>query len=1565
MKKAKTTGSFSKIHFNWKLMLATLLLVAVVAAVGYVVHNMQTRSISTAYLRLAKQAKDDGDIKKSRNFLEKYTRLNPDDADSYADLALLVNENAKTQDEIKRSITILAAAIGRCESRDELKEKALLLRRKQAARLYDAGRYDEALEQIASCSESEWDPEQARLLALTRNRLVESNVTDRWSARAESIAPKWLRDLAQRHVVVAIDEALRSNPGDIELTRALAKIFVSEPQRLKGSPFESASPEELGARSRSLADSMVASHDDSPEAWLAQYAILNSLSPVEAYEKLARARQKFPEDRVVAATLGQHLFQSLPLLPPDEASDAYMEQLDKAEEALRASVANATIIPPVVAGPLGAILMRKGRFDDAMEAWTSGMKGPPPTANLHFQVVASWISKREWEKAETALKAMDKSIDAESPALSRSVAQAISFQAKQRWAEYYFERKDYEAVVRMLEPLAASSSQLDSKVRAKSIGLLAQAFMATSQWDRAGNAFEAAASLDPTDNSYKRGAANALVQAARPEEALRELQGIEPKEAEDWLLLAQTTYAIQAGPEPIPDLWKQFDEALREARSRMDEIPTYLLAPGRIKSLELLAKVARATSEDRAATVDAAASELIQRCQDSPQDIELWRRSMTILDSWKQRERLIELQKQFIAQHPNCREAVLARATELLKANQADAARQLVLDAMTNQPEQGLAAIDLIRFCSTSQEMEAQTAKLLELAGNSLTKSRELADLLLASSGIWFASPTTVSDASTQAATNREAAAPAQTANATPATGTADAATAPPNQDKEKTVLAAIDSWNRSLESIENNIRKIEGEAGTEWKALRARRFLELEAKNSNQSQLTAVAEIARTLEAQRPLWPISHIVSGNLAERRGDLASAVKHYRRAISLGGGSLDVFERLISILFRQGAFAEAQQLLKQLGDNAGRSNKLEEFAIRMPGTRSKDSLSLAKSGIESRPLDPMAWVVYGIVLEATSRNVAKADRDKQLAAAYDAFDKASQLDGARSPKVLNAEYGFFSQLGDRQQLEKLYQRVQKSSRVDEASRLELQGRIEMSLGKFDEAETSFKNAMAAGGSRVNLGNQLGKLYLTMGKTEQAVEAFEQLYRDFPKDPEVRKSLATVLFSKGTPSDWERLQAILLEPRNANETSDRRYLAVLRYRRGNPSDLEKAKNLLEDIVVDSTARTNEDSFMLATIATKQNKQRQGKYASERERLKNEQLADRQFGLATSVESPEPIHLASYIDFLIDASRIDDASNKLQLLSTLQPEALGTAMLEARIKKKRQRMADATAVLEQWKSRRISMLGENMSDEDKSTIDAELAVAFIDLEDFASADKQLDALAESSSQKALEATTAACSSQNLASRSYALGRLTELLKTRSSAENGIQLMRLLTSREYESEPLRKADALLLQLQAQYESNKAFLMSIGDMWLERKAIDRAIDAYRKVLVVDPSNLIAMNNIACLVAEETGRTEESLEIIDKALEIGGRNPFLLDSKGHILAIAGRHADSIPLFEEAATKGTDPRAWLHLYTALKKSGRNEDAIKIRSKIDVEAMSRLHLSAEEQREIDSLGTGRDSL
>jgi tetratricopeptide (TPR) repeat protein len=302
---------------------------------------------------------------------------------------------------------------------------------------------------------------------------------------------------------------------------------------------------------------------------------------------------------------------------------------------------------------------------------------------------------------------------------------------------------------------------------------------------------------------------------------------------------------------------------------------------------------------------------------------------------------------------------------------------------------------------------------------------------------------------------------------------------------------------------------------------------------------------------------------------------------------------------------------------------------------------------------------------------------------------------------------------------------------------------------------------------------------------------------------------------------------------------------------------------------------------------------------------------------------------------------------------------------MLDARIKSKRGKQNEARDALERWKLLRLESLGQNASEADKSAIDGELAIAYIELEDFASADRLFDSLAQTAIDKAFESLTIACRARSLPARSYALGRLTELIKPRSTAENGIQLMRLLSSQEFESVQLRNADALLLQIQAAQESNPKFMISMGDMWLSRKAIERAIDSYRKLLIVDPNNIIAMNNIACLVAEETGKTDESLTMIDKAIEVAGRSPDLLDSKGHILSIAGRHADAVPWFEEAAAKGTDPRAWLHLFSALKKSGRSEEAAKIRSKIDFEAIRKLHLSPEEEKEIESLEVGRDRL
>jgi tetratricopeptide (TPR) repeat protein len=185
---------------------------------------------------------------------------------------------------------------------------------------------------------------------------------------------------------------------------------------------------------------------------------------------------------------------------------------------------------------------------------------------------------------------------------------------------------------------------------------------------------------------------------------------------------------------------------------------------------------------------------------------------------------------------------------------------------------------------------------------------------------------------------------------------------------------------------------------------------------------------------------------------------------------------------------------------------------------------------------------------------------------------------------------------------------------------------------------------------------------------------------------------------------------------------------------------------------------------------------------------------------------------------------------------------------------------------------------------------------------------------------------------------------------------------MRLLKSKNYEPDATQMADTLLIEIQSGELENQKYLMAMGDMWLDRKIIGGAIDTYRKVLELDPSNAIVLNNIACLTAEETGLTDESLTLIDKAIEIAGRTADMLDSKGHILVIAGRHAEAIPFFEEASSKGSDPRILLHLYSALKNSGKVEDAARLRRKIDLDGVRRLHLSPEELKEVEIIATER---
>jgi tetratricopeptide (TPR) repeat protein len=130
-------------------------------------------------------------------------------------------------------------------------------------------------------------------------------------------------------------------------------------------------------------------------------------------------------------------------------------------------------------------------------------------------------------------------------------------------------------------------------------------------------------------------------------------------------------------------------------------------------------------------------------------------------------------------------------------------------------------------------------------------------------------------------------------------------------------------------------------------------------------------------------------------------------------------------------------------------------------------------------------------------------------------------------------------------------------------------------------------------------------------------------------------------------------------------------------------------------------------------------------------------------------------------------------------------------------------------------------------------------------------------------------------------------------------------------------------ADALAKQPNAgDLLSAMGYLRSLQGRLADAEAL------YRKALSGNPKDFMALNNLAWLLAHETGKSKEALEKINRALDLMGGQPALLDTR----AVAEMAADEVDKalgdLVQAVTVQPQPSMYLHLAQAhLMKKNRN--------------------------------------
>ena len=120
--------------------------------------------------------------------------------------------------------------------------------------------------------------------------------------------------------------------------------------------------------------------------------------------------------------------------------------------------------------------------------------------------------------------------------------------------------------------------------------------------------------------------------------------------------------------------------------------------------------------------------------------------------------------------------------------------------------------------------------------------------------------------------------------------------------------------------------------------------------------------------------------------------------------------------------------------------------------------------------------------------------------------------------------------------------------------------------------------------------------------------------------------------------------------------------------------------------------------------------------------------------------------------------------------------------------------------------------------------------------------------------------------------------------------------------------------------------------LTLGELLALEGNFTAAEPIYRDVLKADGKNLVALNNLAWILASRDTASAEALGLIDRAISIGGANRELLDTRARILIAAGQYDRAVADLADAMGSNGSPLQYFHLALAYSRMGKTADAVK---------------------------------
>ena len=1467
-----------------RVLVISLVLVGLMLPSLYALRNWQLARTATAYLDRATELEQKEEWLAAADYINRFLTLRPRDADAEVRLAETFAKAADTPARVNRAVTLHYAALG-----NDLGQRQWSLRQKLAGLLLRAQRFVDA--ETESRKILAHDPKSLEAIKSLAVALFGRVETGSFSSATQA-------ELKKLGLLDTIDKARQQQPKDVELA-VIQASFLRRHAELVRTEHPQWTEVERNQNADRCLDQLIAADPKNFAAYLARFAYRQQFSLPGADEDMVQALALAPKEPLVLAAAGvKELLQARAGKASGGSPEDVQASATKAAAHFQALLSGQPPSQnPAHQVSLGEAQLLLDKPDDAIVTWKAGVK-KFAGAELIFetQLADVLIELDRRAEAEQVLKQIDGRIAEASARLSGKQLAALTAAQEFRRARLAYQGNEYASAIPQLRRVAARSqaenSGSDEAIRA--LVMLGQIYSKLGQWREASQAYDEACQRNPRLSQVRLAASQSWLAAGRADLAAeRAEESLALRDStEAWLALASAIQRQQLGLAPADRNWDRFELALSETRKRNQTSP--LPQPWQIDLLKFDALLAQP-----AAAGNSGKQSPLQILRDleagSPADAELWMR--------------------------------LGLAWQRLK-----------------MPAEADRCVAHLRSLPEGERMAAQTQARLHRAREEHQQAEEILAKLVADV-----------PAAQRTGLVRE------WINLKLARGDVDGARQLLVKENELNsgdvatlrLLAELEiqtgRWD-AAQKWEQQLSQLPHPADLHARVLKTRRLLASSKFPADAAFVQAENEL-KVLRDRAPSWGEVAALAGTVALQRRDWDEAANQYSQAVVLGERRLPVFESLIAVLEKLGRLSEAQDYLQRLESQIPTSQTLTELqgTVEMRLDQPERALAMARKAVAQRPQEvvPRLWLARLLTFyEQPDEAEAELKQALQMA--------------PQDMRVLVALELFYVKTQQTEAAIQLARQIQDQRDLPESERHFVAAQAFEMAGKRDLAEQSFGRAAAAAPKSAAIQFRMAEFYL-QSDSRQAQACLEKTLEIDPGHRGARQMLATLLASRGSDADWAQAQSLLnSQTQDQRDSSgDARLHALLLVRRGGRENLDRSQKLLEQMVSQTSQSVPLDRLLLAQVYERQ---AQGPI-DEKTRAKKLELARRELETVASRAQSDWTHFTAIIEFFDrrqDKPALEDWLARFQRSLTQQEKPSVEAVLQlVRLQLKHQAWADNSPWLDRLEAMKADPLSvlllraqwcsqQGRSEEVRQRVDAQ-GEALLNLEQTEAGKTRIlsgiagiyRAVKQAEDAERWERRLAALDPkryEGLATTLTLQGKWSEAVElcrraaeTDKTARPALVALACLSRTQITDEKVADCEPLIQAAMQDNKNNADLHYSLGVVRVVQKRTADAIASFREVVKANPRHVPALNNLALLLGEDSGKRKEALAMIDRAIDLAGMTPDLCDTKGTILLLSGDAVAAVR-FLEIATQGSnvDPRFEFHLALAFYEQGNHDRA-----------------------------------